>query len=43
MPKMLAVCPLDWWCVDLSFYPAAWDAVESSLADLKKMIAGAGE
>lgn len=43
MPKMLAVCPLDWWCVDLSFYPAAWDAVESSLADLKKMIASSSE
>jgi hypothetical protein len=25
--------------VDLSFYPEAWDSVESSLADLKKMIA----
>jgi sugar phosphate isomerase/epimerase len=42
MPKLLAVCPLDWWCVDLSFYPEAWDSVESSLADLKKLIADAG-
>ena len=41
MPKLLAVCPLDWWCIDLSFYPQAWEAVESSLADLKKMIAAA--
>jgi len=39
IPKMLDVCPLDWWCVDLSFYPEAWGAVESSLADLKEMIA----
>jgi sugar phosphate isomerase/epimerase len=39
VPKMLAVCPLDWWCVDLSFCPEAWDAVESSLADLKQMLA----
>ena len=38
MPKMLAVCPLDWWCVDLSFCQEAWDSVESSLADLKQMI-----
>ncbi len=39
MPKMLAICPTNWWCIDLSFYPGAWDSVESSLADLKKMIA----
>lgn len=43
MPKLLAVCPLDWWCIDLSFYPAAWDDVDSSLAELKKMIASSGE
>jgi len=38
IPKMLTVCPDKWWCVDLSFVPEAWDAVDSSLADLKKMI-----
>jgi hypothetical protein len=33
------VRPLDWWCVDLCFCPEAWDSIESSLAELKKMIA----
>jgi len=41
IPKMLQVCPTDWWCIDLCFYPGAWDAVETSLADLKRMIASA--
>jgi sugar phosphate isomerase/epimerase len=43
IPKMLAVCPVEWWCIDLCFCPDAWDLIAPSLADLKRMIAAAGQ
>jgi sugar phosphate isomerase/epimerase len=43
IPKMLAVCPVEWWCIDLCFCPDAWDLIAPSLADLKGMIAAAGQ
>jgi sugar phosphate isomerase/epimerase len=42
IPKMLAVCPVEWWCIDLCFCPDAWDLIIPSLADLKQLIAAAG-
>jgi sugar phosphate isomerase/epimerase len=29
-PQLLAVPGIEWWCVDLCFWPGSWDLVESS-------------
>ncbi len=36
-PQLLAVAGVEWWCVDLSFWPAAWERVESSLVFARKL------
>jgi sugar phosphate isomerase/epimerase len=36
-PKLLSVPDIEWWCIDLCFWPNAWELVESShrfVADL---------
>ncbi len=38
VPKLLALPHVDWWCVDLSFHPRAWDRVEQSLLATRKLI-----
>lgn len=30
-PKLMAVPHVEWWCIDLSFWPGAWDLVGKSL------------
>ena len=27
---MLAVPDIEWWCVDMCFWPGSWDLVEAS-------------
>jgi sugar phosphate isomerase/epimerase len=34
-PKLLALPGIEWWCVDLCFWPGAWELVEPSLAFLR--------
>jgi sugar phosphate isomerase/epimerase len=29
-PQMLAVPDIEWWCVDMCFWPGSWDLVEAS-------------
>lgn len=36
-PKLLAVPHIEWWCVDLCFWPGAWDQVGSSLEFVRKL------
>jgi len=42
IPQLLELPEVDWWCTDLSFWPSAWDMVESSLASVRDMIRAAG-
>lgn len=41
IPKLLALPHVDWWCVDLSFNPRAWEKVEDALAATRKLIGAA--
>jgi sugar phosphate isomerase/epimerase len=36
-PKLGVLPGVDWWCVDLAFWPGAWELVESSLEFLKRL------
>ena len=29
-PQLLDITTIDWWCIDLAFWPGAWDLIESS-------------
>ena len=37
-PALLAIPNIDWWCVDLCFWPAAWDLVERELAFVRRLL-----
>lgn len=37
-PKLRATPGIDWWCIDLCFWPRAWDLVEPSLAFVRKLL-----
>jgi sugar phosphate isomerase/epimerase len=37
-PKLKAVPGIEWWCVDLCFWPDSWQLVESSLAYVRRLL-----
>lgn len=37
-PKLLAVQGISWWCIDMCFWPNAWDLVESSRDYVAKLL-----
>ncbi len=37
-PQLLAVPGIEWWCIDLCFWPNSWELVESSLAFVKGLL-----
>jgi sugar phosphate isomerase/epimerase len=37
-PELLAVPGIDWWCIDLCFWPGSWELVEPSLAFVRKLL-----
>lgn len=37
-PKLLEVPGIDWWCVDLCFWPNSWELVEPSLKFVKSLL-----
>lgn len=39
-PKLLTVPDIDWWTVDLCFWPGSWELVEPSLAFVKQLLSG---
>ena len=40
-PKLLAVPNIDYWAIDMCFWPGSWELVESSLAFVKNLVAEA--
>jgi len=38
-PQLLAVPGIKWWCIDLCFWPGAWEMVESSRAFVAGLLA----
>jgi sugar phosphate isomerase/epimerase len=38
-PKLVAVPGIEWWCIDLCFWPGAWELVEPSLKFVKGLLA----
>jgi sugar phosphate isomerase/epimerase len=38
-PALLAVPGIDWWCIDLCFWPGSWEIVEPSLDFVKNLLA----
>lgn len=38
-PGLLAIPGIEWWCIDLCFWPKSWEMVESSLAFVKGLLA----
>lgn len=40
-PKLLAVPGISWWCIDLCFWPNAWDLVESSREFVARLLGAA--
>ena len=38
VPRLLKVPDIEWWCVDLCFWPQSWDLVELSLEYLRRML-----
>lgn len=39
-PQLLAVPGIEWWCIDLCFWPGAWEQVESSHQFVSALLAG---
>jgi sugar phosphate isomerase/epimerase len=37
-PQLLLVPNIDWWCIDLCFWPGSWNLVESSLTFVKDLL-----
>lgn len=37
-PHLLAVPNIEWWCVDLCFWPGSWELVEPSLAFVEDLL-----
>lgn len=40
-PRMLALHNVSWWCVDLCFWPTAWDEMSASLVQARAILASA--
>ena len=40
-PKLLKIPNLDYWTIDMCFWPAAWELVDAQLAFVRKLIEGA--
>lgn len=38
-PQLLAVPGIEWWCIDLCFWPGAWEMVEASRAFVAGLLA----
>ncbi|MCS7026723.1 MAG: sugar phosphate isomerase/epimerase [Bryobacteraceae bacterium] len=38
-PLLKAIPAVEWWCVDLSFWPGSWDLLESSLSFVRQLMA----
>lgn len=36
-PRLLAIPHIEWWCVDLCFWPGAWELAASSLGFVRKL------
>ena len=37
-PELKKVPGIDWWCIDLCFWPGSWDLAESSLQFVRKLL-----
>ena len=37
-PALLAVPGVEWWCIDMCFWPGSWELVESSLAFVRRLL-----
>jgi sugar phosphate isomerase/epimerase len=37
-PKLLEVPNIDWWCIDMCFWPGSWELVEPSLAYVHNLL-----
>jgi sugar phosphate isomerase/epimerase len=37
-PKLLEVPNIDWWCIDMCFWPGSWELVEPSLAFVRNLL-----
>jgi len=42
-PKLLAVPGIQWWCVDLCFWPGAWELVDTSRRFVAELLAGVAQ
>jgi sugar phosphate isomerase/epimerase len=40
-PKLLALPHVNWWCVDLCFCPQAWEQIEPSLVQARRILTSA--
>ncbi len=40
-PKLLKIPQLDYWTIDMCFWPAAWELVDAQLAYVRKLLEGA--
>jgi len=38
-PQLLAVPRINWWCIDLCFWPCAWQLVEASHKFVRNLLA----
>jgi sugar phosphate isomerase/epimerase len=41
-PALLAVPDIEWWCIDLCFWPGSWELVESSRAFVADLLTAKG-
>jgi sugar phosphate isomerase/epimerase len=37
-PKLLEVPNIDWWCIDMCFWPGSWELVEPSIAYVRNLL-----
>jgi len=37
-PKLLQVPNIDWWCIDMCFWPGSWELVEPSIAYVRNLL-----
>ena len=37
-PRLLAVPGIEWWCIDLCFWPHSWELVEPSLEFVRRLL-----
>ncbi len=38
VPKLLEVPNIDWWCIDMCFWPGSWELVEPSIAYVRNLL-----